>query len=322
MRYSLLSRFEGCLLGALVAERLGAAYEANAIDMQNSVWFGVGNKSLISGFRIKSEGISLQKNTAEILIKDGFLQKSFWQSLGEKNNLDAVDVVLGILPLILYLHDQELKKKLSLHEACVNLSKGEFTEQMVVVLGYSISLALQEKLRASRLIGQMVARLEQEFGGESVLGQQLSKIQPVLESNGGLEQLERVVKQDAVKSQTMVGGEILGQMLSVARALDSFVAYSEDFRLCVMRALRTGKSPRLSALFAGALAGAYGGVGSIPVAWSEGFCGLELGWEGMPVSEMARRLFAAWSGVYQNQGSMIETNRFGAVAASELLRRR
>lgn len=322
MRYSLLSRFEGCLLGAVVAERLGAAYEANAVDLQKSAWFGVGNKSLSSS-RLSSPGIIIQKHTAEILIKEGFVQKSFWQSLGEKDNLDVVDVVLAILPLILYLHDQELKKKLSLQEACVNLSKGEFTEQMVVVLGHGISLALQEKLRASRLIGQMVARLQQEFGGgECLLGQQLSKIQPVLEDNAGLERVEQVAKTDAVKGQTMVGREILGQMLSVATGLDSFVAYSEDFRLCVMRALRTGKSPRLSALFAGALGGAYGGVGSIPVAWIEALCGLELGSERMPVLEMARRLFAAWSGVYQNQGSMIEANRFGAVAASELLRRR
>ncbi|MCT7948913.1 ADP-ribosylglycohydrolase family protein [Ancylothrix sp. C2] len=321
MRYSLLSRFEGCLLGAAVAERLGAGYEENAIDLQKLAWFGVGSKNLSRSVST-SRGIAIQKAAAEKLIKEGFVQKSFWQSLAEKENIDTVDVVLGTLPLALYLHEQELKKKLSVQEACLNLPNGEFTQQVVLALGYGISLALQEKLVKKVLIGETVERLQQDLIGDGVLANQLSRIQSSPEDDSGLETLLRVVGRDSVKGQKPSTGEFLGQTVPVAIAFDSFLRYSEDFRLCVIRALRAGKSPRLAALCAGALCGAYVGVAGIPVAWTQALSALELGVEEIEVRQMALELFAAWSGVYQNQGSMIEAGRFGAVAAPLLLRRR
>ena len=312
MRYSLLSRFEGCLLGAAVGFRLGAGYEENAKKLHNYAWFGVGNQDL-SRSVLMPQGMALQKAVAESLIKEGIVQTSFWQNLAEKQSIDVVDVVLGTLPLALYLHEQELKKKLSLQEACLNLPDGEVTQQIVLALGYGISLALQEKRLSRVLIGETVERLKEDLGdAESVLGKQFSKIECLLDDYAGLERLLRVVGRDSVK----------GQMVAVAIGFSSFAMYPEDFRLCVMRALRAGKSPKLAAVIAGALCGAYVGVAGIPVAWSEVVNRLELGLEEMPVREMGGRLFAAWSGVYQIQGSMIEAGRFGAIAASELLRRR
>jgi hypothetical protein len=301
MRYSLLSRFQGTLLGMFVAEAYALRHLSQSTQMSHSL-------------------SQLTKSTSCQLLNFANIEEIIETQL---NSLEPkIHTALAIaIPIALLNHEQLGKRQELLHLAVtIDPTLETFWESMLAI-GHLISQALTEKLEPAGFIAQMC-----NFGWESSEKslRELESIQSWLETSATLDKVRRHSHQLETDITSL--------------AIYSFLSTPEDYAVTVQRAFhltdkrnlyldgKVGKqNPSFDKLsyqskiqnpkseddpvsicaLAGAISGAYNGFGSIPVNWRL-WLDVELESE---IEQLSQQLLAAWSGVYQPQTqARIDTN--------------
>jgi hypothetical protein len=283
MRYSLISRFRGTLLGALLG---GSLASGSRIQSQNYRDFGkiavLGTQSLISLGKLDI---------------DDWLARQQPESLHlAASHVRSTNIILATLPVTLFFHDNTIKLRQNLLNVLKLWEHDPVVQDATLIVGYAIALALTEKLDPLTLIPQTVS-----FLGETTtsIPKKLLKVQNLLQQGAGLETAQA----------EFAGKEQLSN--TIAMAIYSFLGTLEDFRLAVLRATHNGDYQaqdvsnvltQPTGAITGALSGAYNTTAGIPRNWQ-----VLLWQKNSPASELtnfsqmlqlADSLLAVWSGLY------------------------
>ena len=309
MRYSLLSRFRGALLGSLVGEILGSSStrasqgmltlpkskdkEANPILLDWSKIAACGTESLIRCGRLDLE---------DWVLCSSMTQPSL---LLLKESASSSEAATAMLPIALFFHDDEVKLQQQLLASAAVWQQDTETSEGVLAVGYAIALALTEKLDIATLIPRTLTYLGTS---ETPLVKQLEQVQRLLEQGAGLETTLTQLRRNFQPSCSYT---------SIALAFYCFLNTPEDFRLCVSRAVRTNHQVQLTSTLTGILAGVYNSMIGIPISWR---LAANLVNPGIGPLQLADRLFAVWSGIYDV--SAVEHRRHLAVAAPRVIQPR
>ncbi|MBE9125543.1 MULTISPECIES: ADP-ribosylglycohydrolase family protein [unclassified Coleofasciculus] len=316
MRYSLLSRFQGALLGSLLGEVLGSSNCHRGVFEQVRL---VEIKSAGDNFEEKathffplfSDWSQIATCGIESLVRCGRLDIDDWVLQCGKTQLSlqllkavatSSEATVATLPTTLFFHDNpiQLRQKL-LQAAGVWQSEAEGLEGVLAV-ALTVALALTEKLDTTSLIPQILTELGQS---PAPLIQQLEQVQTLVEQGAELETtLAQLRREQVHQKKTEMGSDT-----AIALAFYCFLSTPEDFRLCVTRAAGSGYQPQTTTAVAGTLAGVYNGIAGIPVGW-------RLAADQIPATvkrlQLANHLFAVWSGVLDTSG----TNRCAQAAVA------
>ncbi|HEY9612893.1 ADP-ribosylglycohydrolase family protein [Allocoleopsis sp.] len=295
MKYSLLSRFRGALLGSFVGESLVC------VGYQNRLWGGVSFTSPkpeeAQTNQTLSDWSQLATCGTESLIRCGKVNLEDWWLLFEKTPSSvsfksagtSSEAAVATLPIALFFHEDEVKLRQQLLACADVLQHKSEAPEAISVVAYAIALALTEKLDVATLIPQTLDYL----GTSQIpLKRQLEQVQMLLEQGAGLDTTLTHLRRDAQKSR----GEPLGRShIAIALAFYCFLATPEDFRLSVSRAARSQYQPQITAALTGALAGVYNSIIGIPVGWRLAANRISSGIQRL---QLADRLFEVWAGVY------------------------
>ncbi len=295
MRYSLLSRFRGTLLGAALGD---FASQGKKQSQQPTSW----GKMAVWG--------------AQSLIGQGKFDLADWRHLTEKfleidaNSADAPTpgAIIATLPIVLFSHEYKAKLRQNLEQVVSIWQDEPELRDGALAVGYAIAQCLREKLNPATLIPKTLAFLGDS---QTPLVQQLEQVQILLEENAGLELAHAQLCRNAQPQST-----------PIALGFYCFLSTLEDFRLSIARAARSGYQPPITCAITGALSGAYNSTVGIPAAW-------RLSWNqpnwgissDAQLFQLADNLLAVWSGVY-DASTAIQVQQMSAVAAPRVIQPR
>ncbi|MBD1899075.1 ADP-ribosylglycohydrolase family protein [Trichocoleus sp. DQ-A3] len=295
MRYSLLSRFRGTLLGAAFGDFTPLSKKQS---QQPTSW----GKMAVWG--------------AESLIEQGKFDFADWRHLTEKfleidassANVPTPGAIIATLPIVLFSHEYKAKLRQNLEQVVSIWQDEPELRDGALAVGYAIAQCLREKLNRATLIPKTLAFLADS---QTPLVQQLEQVQILLAENASLE-----------LARTQLCRNPQPQSTPIALGFYCFLSTLEDFRLSVARAARSGYQPPITCAIAGALSGAYNGTVGIPAGW-------RLSWNqpkwgitsDAQLFQLADNLLAVWSGVY-DASTAKPVQQISAVAAPHVIQRR
>ncbi|MBW4645438.1 MAG: ADP-ribosylglycohydrolase family protein [Goleter apudmare HA4340-LM2] len=302
MRYSLVSRFRGTLLGALLGARLASSQDKQLnrrCDVDKIAVLGV-----------------------QSLITLGKLDLDDWRERQRQNSLhlDPTDeispnLILSTLPVALFFHENIIKLRQNLLRVLQIWEDDPVVRDGTLAVGYAIAQILTEKLHPQTLIPEAIA-----FIGETPtsLPQQLLKVNDLLDRGAGLDRAQAELSKEEKQSS------------AIAMAFYCFLNTLEDYRLAVSRATRTGDvwceddenlHPQTISAITGALSGAYNSTTGIPLTWQVFYLQPNSTAWGMTnfsqMLKLADGLVAVWSGVYNFDPSPIGLQPEGCVMSGE-----
>ncbi|MCX7596870.1 MAG: ADP-ribosylglycohydrolase family protein [Fischerella sp.] len=277
MRYSLVSRVRGSILGALLGECLAFS----GVETLHATSLHEWKKIVILG--------------AESLIELGRFDRNDW--LGRQQQAGIIleggthfcsQVILGALPIALFFHENTTKLRQNLlHVVKICQQDRLIVQDWTLAIGYAIAQSLTEKLSFVSLIPEIIA-----FLGDTPtqVPQILLRLNNLLEKQAGLETTQAEFGKEEQLSKIM------------AIAFYCFLSTLEDFRLSVERAAQVNSDSVFISAFTGTLSGAYNSVAGIPVSWRFLLSKTQSAhWQLTNFSRMlklADALVATWSGVY------------------------
>ena len=231
MSYSLLDRFRGAWLGALIGQQMSyGTWQQNhcnsplLLDRRSHKW---STKEIVSMIR-EPKSVAFAEN---------------WV----RGNCKASTIALSILPVILYHHDDWFGLSNFLHRR-----KGQFSEEIdnVLVWCYTVRLALRGELFSQGLTQRVV------------LGTQL-------EQKASIEWLEKVEMfcLKGFDSTQLIAQLWSMKNREIPLALFCFFNNPQDFRLTTQQTLSLERQTANVTALSAALSGAYNGITSIPVNW-------------------------------------------------------
>jgi len=311
MRYSLLSRFQGTLLAAVVAQALESTWDDLAASPRLD-WASPG----VSCFDLNaSTPQSLTRIYAENLIQHGDLNLEDLCRRGSDavpSALLPVQAIVGLLPVILFFHEDEAKLKQKVIQATSFWHSPLELQNSALAVAYAIAQALREHLQPSTLVSQTIAYLP-----EASLVQLLQQVQRLLEQGAGL---------DSARTQLLRVTTARPIEVSVALAFYCFLSTLENFQLTVTRSLRAAYESQLTTIVAAVLSGAYNSSIGIPLVWR-----LALSQE-LPSDTnwkpsagrfpQVEQLLAAWAGSYAPTKAWRSSSTLVPVAAPGVIRPR
>lgn len=295
MRYSLLNRFRGALLGSFVGKTLASG--GGKDQFINESRFTLPHSRETQPSPTPPDWSEIAMCGTKSLIHCCQLDLDDWVRYCEmtqpslvllQSTASSSEAAVATLPVALFFHEDEAKLRQQLLQAAAVWLHDSQTSEEVLAVAFAIALALTEKLNPATLIPRILNYLNPS---QTPLVQQLEQVQTLLEKGAGLDTTLTQLRRHAPKSQ----GELKRSCLSIALALYCFLYTPEDFRLCVTRAIRTGYQPQLTATLTGTLAGVYNSIIGIPVGWQLASQQIPMGVQWM---QLADRLFAVWSGIY------------------------
>ena len=316
MQISLLNGFQGALVGAAVANVLGA--------YRQQEWEKQGMPSWIERDHWRLGALSPVSATQPWgsqwihSLNDWIgVDAQNWSHLGQscreiKLSHPAVSAI-ALLPLILITHDDPVRQRQAL-ATVINQASWDFPAFLAaLILAAGINQALQNRLTPTGLISSLSWRIKGlENPAENQSEAQLSDPEVLSNALNLLQLIQRLVQQP-------VGLETAAEQLqavsspfaALGLALYCFLGTPEEYSLIVLRALRCRYQPQLVATLAGILAGAYKGLGGVPITWRLGIQRRQAGPAALPMlwripSETALRqlseaLLAGWAGADKQQ---------------------
>jgi hypothetical protein len=285
MRFLPIHRWQGGLLGSFVGEWL---LESNT-DAQSVLPY-----------------LQIGQHLTKDFIEKRRLSEQDWLNLyqqysSELNICRSGDLILALLPLILFAHDSryELEQHLSLLET--HWQQPTEVIDDVMVWGYLCSLILTEQLQPQRWLDDVIQIAHTK---QTSLKELLKLVKILLENavplHQGIKQLSR---------------EGTSKQLAIALSIYCFGSTPNEVGLSILRASQTQNSLVLA--LTGFLVGLYNSISGFPVAWrklSRNSPSTQF------ISQQAVQLFAVWSGVYEiKANSPLPTF---PIAASGVIQRR
>ncbi|MGD1715871.1 ADP-ribosylglycohydrolase family protein [Dapis sp. BLCC M172] len=373
MQYSLLSKFQGALLGAALGNYVGSHFEHQVEKNCQSYKLFMNqhkfDRSKLEENYLKKWG-EITMNCAKSLIRkqefnEEDLQKVHkeWQNkwknkkdyTGKANkikdspveleklvgivknkhpdfnyinnddvlNPTASNAIITSLPVSLIYHEDEFKLQQKLqqwgkvweNDLEVNLGN--------LVVGYIISQILIEKLDPLTIIGKIIDYIGEK---EPLVGQ-LRQVEKLINQGANLDaainHLSKNLK-SLEKQQLFCEGQQKSLssafFIPISLALYCFLSTPENFGLAVLRSARSGWATQTCTIV-GTLSGAYNSSAGVPVEWRQKM-GVELlGMKDeMEIMNLAKSLWAVWSGVYDPNN--VTQSIVPAVAARNVIRPR
>lgn len=276
MRYSLVSRFQGSLIGSL----LGEIWVNYCQELENLS---------IPEHQLSQANQMIIDLTQRLLYSDQLFYHN-WQQILEQsesllsvnNNINSSKIALTTLPIGLFFHEDSNWLREQLLQVATICKYSEEILEDILIWGEAIALILREKRKPQQLIPQL---LKKNQPVKTNLIQQLEQVQSFLEEGTPLA---------AVVNQLTRQGE--SGNIAIALAFYCFISTPEDFQLCLLRASQTNYQASLTASLTGALAGAYNSFSGIPIDWR---LAIKKHQKAQKLYQTATQLFTVWSGVYQ-----------------------
>ncbi|HAC65235.1 MAG TPA: ADP-ribosylglycohydrolase family protein [Cyanothece sp. UBA12306] len=267
MRYSLYSRFQGTLIGSLIG-----------LELEKK------NPSEIGWLNLNYKLIKMLAQKGEISTED-------WLILDTENPLSSPnyrsmnlgELMLGILPLILFFHDAPSLLEEQLQPLIVKGKDAPEKQEILKIWVQLLILILTENVPVNNIISHL---LTNHSCSCQFLIEQLETAQQFLAQKTPLNQVkDHFVQQSSLEQSALILG------------LYCFIGTPEEFALSLRRAYQL-KSPVIIAL-TGAIAGAYNSIDGIPNHW-------HLAWKQSRTSEDIRQtignFWAMWTGVSSLEG--------------------
>lgn len=305
MPYSLASRFEGALLGAALGEALGAyagtmhLVQAALVSSPLRDWHP----------RLARTLTPSPMSSALIINAQRLIQQGIWQPT-QAQLPEAVDsgtaLAIATLPMILFHHDndwllrQQLLQTAELWQISATARLGWLT------ISEAIAQALQECKTPFALINQLAASLASD-APEMVVA--LKRLQGWLDQSISLHNM----------LSELTAMELEANNRAVILALYCFLQTPTDLPLALLRAAQPQYFPQVVCPLVGAMVGAWGGRGTMPLAWAiELSSGAVWQTSAAALYQLAERLFLVWAGILDTG----EGNREAAIAAPGNIRPR
>ena len=295
MRYSLVSRFRGTILGALLGEIITNGGNREPLHPTSLDWY------------------KMAVQCAESLINLGRVDLNNWQEQQQEfPNLAATlsvspEAILATLPLALFFHENIIKLRENLLDVVHIWHNDPLLRDGILAISFAIAQSLTEKLSRVTLIPLTIS-----FIGETStsLPEQLLKVNYLLDCQAGLERVQAELMREE------------NDRCTIAMAFYCFLSTLEDFRLSVLRATQNEDDLQGLSAITGALSGAYNSTVGIPVTWQvlplkAKSKESELTSESQML-KLADALMAVWSGVYNTSYSNEVTDEDCANAQSHL----
>jgi ADP-ribosylglycohydrolase len=304
MRYSLVNRFRGTLIGAVVGEDLANNNKVNkniAKSTNPDIW-----RTMI-------------KSSAESFICQGKFDVDDWTQrclevytkYQETGNYTS-SVILAAIPVALFYHENPALLRKNLLYFSRIWQESEVLRDGTLALGYAISQSLTEKINPNTVICQIISFLGDK---NSQLSQDLEKVDSLLKQDSGFDKAQIELFKQNQDSR------------NIALAFYYFLSIIEDFPLAVLQANNKLNNISSISTITGALSGAYNSIQGIPVYWllkSSSAVAKETTFSSHPIMlELADTLMANWSGVYSlsNNREKLWGDKI-AVAAPRVIRLR
>lgn len=282
MKYSLSNRFRGVLLGSSIGELLATgnpiarSFGSAPLTVPTSDPSAPQNQRFVEFSQIAISG-------AESLIRRGTFVLDEWQFPSLEKTGAGSEAVIATLPIALFFHEDSTKLRQHLLKATTAWSQAP---EEALVVAWAIARSLHEQLNPRQIIPQILDELEIR---QTPLGQQLERVQTCLETGAGLHVTLRQLRRAQAHSRTPPRSP------AIALAFYCFLSTPEDFHLSAIRAVRGGNCLPLTAALTGALSGAHNSLLGIPTSWRLAASRTESGSQRLQVAD---RLLAAWSGIY------------------------
>jgi ADP-ribosylglycohydrolase len=295
MRYSLLSRFQGTLLGAALGEVLGTALVADGKSNRSLLNFSAGQWASESS-RLTRDGWSqMAIACADRLIQTGNPADLTPVPSGAPSS-PKIGIAIATLPIALFFHENQDQLHHHLQQTASSWQTGSEIKGGVLAVGHAIALALQEQLNPLDLIPQLLTELNLATHSP-LFTHQLQQVQICLEQQVGLARtisllsldpdalpLSSLGKSSLVES-SLDNLSIAAELTALALSFYCFLSTPEDYALSLLRsAYGAVQMSRLKSLLGlpsvqimrlmevmialtGALSGAYNSLAGIPTDW-------------------------------------------------------
>jgi ADP-ribosylglycohydrolase len=343
MQRTLVDRFRGVLLGAVVGNCLGTQFQGKSYQerrWQQQTWSSINDQhgSMHPVLSLMLGGANCLVHHGCWVTPDGHL----WQQkgLGDRSaSLTDVEIAIAVLPIMLFFHEENTKLQQQLQQAFAIL-KGSLIQDAwqkdsgwvpIQVIGEAIADMLREQFDPNTAIVQTLRQLQTV---ETPWFNQLRQIQTLLETKASLE---------SVRMHFLKSSDAISQGSTITSALYSFLATPRDFYLSLLRAALLDEQPDLTCTLVGALSGGYNGWSGIPVGWRVGTKPLKslseqfdsdffsenqllplLSHPKKPLTseivQLADYLLATWSGVFAPGKFTAVSHQVSAIAAPRVIR--
>jgi hypothetical protein len=320
MKYSLLSRFQGCFEGMILADQLSfwisrriqtATPSATQADWRECAdrFHSLSPKlhhwhpSILSLADLAewqaSPGVDLAIQVAEALIQENDwplqftpLDTSRLLASGANNGMLAI----ATLPIAFFFHDDVLLQQQHLRQTVRSWGGTTSTQDWVAMFGYAIAQAMQERLNPCQFITHLLSYWS---GIAPDTGQRSPQVL------AGLELLNNLIEQGvAYITMTLKLEQFLPQEEStIALALYCFLYTPDDWHLSVLHAARFLPAHPVLCALTGCLSGAYNSYSSLPLTWKAASLQPASANQSSPsvrisCTDLATRLVASWSGIF------------------------
>jgi len=257
MRYSLVSRFQGALVGTVLGERARAGGDRPLKGEQRS------------GLQAQPEPISAIADRltrgAQALVEGRTVIPDVWRSLlaeplpGENEPPSAALAIALALPVFLVFHGSPYERTSALEAIAAARPDPEFLAGATVWLE-AIALGLTERLEPSTLLAHGLEALPDSPDSASLapLRQALNQAQICLSTQKPLNQTERALT-------ALNLGPTDGTAKAIALAAAHFLSAPDNPALLLGRLQPPTADPRAVGALAGGLSGLYNGLSGLPI---------------------------------------------------------
>jgi hypothetical protein len=288
MKYSLLSRFQGCLEGMAIAD-------------QFSQWMYQGGQTM--EFPAQQGGLRPSPWVEQaIQVSEAFIQSNggtFLWGLDATPKLLTGDngstLAIATLPIALFFHDDLSLQQQQLRQTVQGWGGTPAGEDWVALWGYAIAQALNQQLVPDQLIARLRAYLK-------TTEPNLTQRSPTILS--ALELLENLLQQGTTSeiATVKIAALLPQEAQAIALALYCFLSTPDWWHLAVTHAARLSPTSPVTCTLTASLSGAYNSHSSLPLGWkvnSPQIVAALPSLKGSPVTwaKLAACLLATWSGM-------------------------
>jgi len=271
MQYSLCHRFRGTLLGSTLGEALGLTCH-RMFDPKSSRF-----ESVVPWLTVQHWGFTIPTATqswSNLAIEQiaAFRYDSAEGKGGKTRGMLTPDssstidcltppgLAIATLPIALFYHEDWYRLQESLEQTA---SAWQIAHPITspLVVAYTISLALRERLHLDTLIPRLITDLEL-YDRDPHLMQQLNQVQTWINHKVGV-----AVAKAQMQISPFDATDSASNSTSVAIALYGFLSTPTNFQLSLLRTAQMLQQPRGACAIVAALSGAYNGIAGIPLPW-------------------------------------------------------
>ena len=306
MRYTVLNRFQGALLGAAIGEILGANCSDLANRTDSSPWLTVQDWGFqpLAASSVGWGGLAV-KQLRHLLQPELPLPNA--AALPELEPSRS-GLAIATLPIALFYHENPNQMQAQIRQAIAPWQASAESAIGVLLVGYTLSLILREQFSPATLITDFIHYFD------------LPPTDPLISSLSNL-QADSSLQADLPLVPTAHSPVFL--------ALAAFLKTPDSYRLSLLQAAQSQVQPSVACAIVGTLSGAYNGKAGLPLDWYSAlqrprspalpsdltpesastklFQGAEITppllllWEvesEKQLLELAHQLFVSWSGMY------------------------